>query len=61
MLELPTMSPMKDLEKLKKTGEHRFRRIRKDKELGEEIVFVMGADGKPERYIQNNNFLRRVK
>ncbi|MET0620737.1 MAG: serine hydrolase domain-containing protein, partial [Thermoanaerobaculia bacterium] len=34
MLELPTMSPMKDLEKLKKTGEHRFRRIRKDKELG---------------------------
>ena len=26
MLELPTMSPMKDLEKLRKTGEHRFRR-----------------------------------
>ena len=61
MLELPTMSPMKDLEKLRKTGEHRFRRIRKDKELGEEIVFVMGPDGTPERYTQNNNFLRRIR
>jgi CubicO group peptidase (beta-lactamase class C family) len=61
MLELPTMSPVKNLEKLRKTGEHRFRRIRKDGELGEEIVFVMGPDGKPVRYTQHNNFLRRIK
>ena len=52
---------MKDLEKLKKTGEHRFRRVRKDGELGEEIVFVMGPDGKPTRYTQHHNFLRRVR
>jgi CubicO group peptidase (beta-lactamase class C family) len=61
MLELPTMSPVKNLDKLKKTGEHRFRRIRKDGELGEEIVFVMGADGRPDRFIQHHNFLRRIK
>jgi CubicO group peptidase (beta-lactamase class C family) len=61
MLELPTMRPVKDLERLRKTGEDRFRRIRKDGTLGEEIVFVMGADGKPTRYTQHNNFLRRVK
>ena len=61
MLELPTMSPVKNLDKLRKTGEHRFRRVRKDGELGEEIVFVMGPDGKPERFTQHHNFLRRVK
>ena len=61
MLELPTMNPVKDLEKLKKTGEHRFRRVRKDGELGEEIVFVMGPDGRPTRVTQNHNFLRRVR
>jgi hypothetical protein len=61
MLELPTMNPVKNLERLKKTGENRYRRLRKDGTLGEEIVFVMGADGKPTRYTQHNNFLRRVK
>jgi len=61
MLDLPTMSPVKNLEKLRKTGEHRFRRIRKDGELGEEIVFVMGPDGKPVRYTQHHNFSRRVR
>ena len=30
---------------MKKTGENRFRRIRKDETLGEEIVFEMGPDG----------------
>ncbi len=59
MLELPTMNPVKNLERLKKTGENRFRRLRKDGTLGEEIVFVMGPDGKPARYTQHNNFLRR--
>ncbi len=61
MLELPTMSPAKTLERLKKTGEDRFRRVRKDGTLGEEIVFVMGTDGRPTRYTQHNNFLRRMK
>lgn len=60
-LELPTMDPMKNLDKLKKTGEDRFRVVRKDGDLAEEIVFVMGPDGKPERYTYNNNFLRRIR
>ena len=61
MLELPTMTPVKDLEKFKKTGEHRFRRIRKDESLGEEVVFEMGADGRPVRFVRHSNVLRRVK
>ena len=46
MFELPTMNPVKEMERFKKTGEHRFRRIRKDDSLGEEIVFEMGP-GRP--------------
>ena len=30
--------------KLKPSGEHRFRRIRDDGELGEEVVFELGAE-----------------
>ena len=61
LLELPTMNPLKNIEKFRKAGEHRFRRVRKDGELAEEIVFVMGPDGKPTRYTRDNNFLRRVR
>ena len=60
LLELPTMTPMKDLERFKKTGEHRFRRIRKDESLGEEVVFEMGADGRPVRFVRHSNVLRRM-
>ena len=41
---------MKDLIRMKKTGELTFRRIRKDETLGEEIVFEMGPDGKATRF-----------
>lgn len=61
LLELPTMNPVKNIEKFKKTGENRFRRVRKDGELSEELVFVMGPDGKPTQYTRDNNFLRRIK
>lgn len=61
MLELPTMTPVKDLEKFRKTGEHRFRRIRKDESLGEEVVFEMGADGRPVRFVRHSNLLRRIR
>ncbi len=61
LLELPTMTPMKDLERFKKTGENRFRRIRKDESLGEEVVFEMGADGRPVRFVRHSNVLRRVR
>jgi len=61
LLELPTMTPMKDLERFKKTGDNRFRRIRKDESLGEEVVFEMGADGRPVRFVRHSNVLRRVR
>jgi len=61
MLDLPTMEPVKELVKLKKTGEHTFRRIRKDESLGEEIVFEMSSDGRPTRYKHHSNYLPRVR
>ena len=61
MLELPTMEPVKELVKLKKTGEHTFRRIRKDESLGEEIVFEMGSDGRPTRLKHHSNYAPRVQ
>jgi len=47
--------------KLKKTGEHTFRRIRKDESLGEEIVFEMGSDGRPTRFTHHSNYAPRVR
>jgi CubicO group peptidase (beta-lactamase class C family) len=61
MFELPTMDPVKEMERFKKTGEHRFRRIRKDDSLGEEIVFEIGPDGRATRFTQHSNHYRRVR
>ena len=61
LLSLPTLDPVKNLTKLKKVGEHRFRRIRSDESLGEEIVFEMGRDGKAARFTRHNNYYPRVK
>jgi CubicO group peptidase (beta-lactamase class C family) len=61
MLSLPTMDPVKDLVKLKKTGENTFRRIRKDEKLGEEIVFDMGPDGRATRFTHQSNHFPRLR
>jgi CubicO group peptidase (beta-lactamase class C family) len=61
MLELPTMDPLENLVKLKQTGEHTFRRVRDDETLGEEIVFEMGADGRPTRMKRHSNYSPRVR
>lgn len=61
LLDLPTMNPLKDLVKLKKTGEHTFRRVRKDDALGEEIVFEMDPEGRPLRFKRHNNYYPRVQ
>lgn len=55
MLSLPTTDPMNALTKLRKVGEHTFRRVRKDGALGEPIVFEMGPDGRALRYVQHSN------
>ena len=61
MLDLPTDDPMKNLMKLKKTGEHTFRRLRTDETPGEEVVFEMDADGNVERFKRHGNFYLRLK
>lgn len=62
MLSLSTRSPAKGLSKLKKTGEHTFRRIRKDDEsLGETVVFEVDEDGAVTRFIQHSNWSLKVR
>jgi hypothetical protein len=61
VLSLPTMDPVRGLTKLKKTGEHAFRRIRKDEALGETLVFELGREGQAVRIIWNSNQYRRVR
>ncbi len=61
MLSLPSKNPMKDLIKMKKTGENTFRRIRKDDTLGEEIVFALGPDGKATRFTRHSNYSTRME
>jgi CubicO group peptidase (beta-lactamase class C family) len=59
MLPLPTEEPMTALSRLRKTGEHTFRRVRKDGALAEAIVFEVGADGKAAAYVQHSNRYQR--
>jgi CubicO group peptidase (beta-lactamase class C family) len=60
-LSLPTEDPMRALGKWRKTGEHTFRRIRSDGELGDVIRFEMGPDGKAVAYWQSSNRYVRSK
>ena len=55
MLSLPTQNPLLALTKLRKTGEHTFRRVRSDDTLGEAYVFRMGPDGKAIGLVVNSN------
>jgi CubicO group peptidase (beta-lactamase class C family) len=55
MLSLPNTDPVPAISKIKKVGEHTFRRIRKDESLGEPIIFELGPDGKAQRYIVHSN------
>jgi CubicO group peptidase (beta-lactamase class C family) len=61
MLGLPTSEPMEDLQKLKPSGEHRFRVVHKDETLGEEVLFEMGADGRAARFIHHSNVSPRIR
>jgi hypothetical protein len=60
-LGLPTMDPKRALTRLRKTGEHTFRRVRKDDALGEELVFEVGPEGKATRLEWHSNYYRRVR
>jgi CubicO group peptidase (beta-lactamase class C family) len=60
-VSLPTMEPIKEMDRLRRTGEHTFRRVRKDDALGETIVFELGPDGRATRYWQHSNAYPRLK
>jgi CubicO group peptidase (beta-lactamase class C family) len=59
MIELPSSRPMADLIKLRPIGEHRFRSIRDDGSLGEEVRFDVAADGTPVRVWRHSNYEER--
>jgi CubicO group peptidase (beta-lactamase class C family) len=61
MVGLPNNDPVGSLTKLRKTGEHTFRRIRRDDELAETVTFEMGPDGKAVRYVQHGNRYPRLR
>jgi CubicO group peptidase (beta-lactamase class C family) len=59
MIELPSSRPVADLIKLRPVGEHRFRSIRDDGSLGEEVRFELAADGTPVRVWRHSNYEER--
>jgi CubicO group peptidase (beta-lactamase class C family) len=62
MISLRTRNPKANLEKLKKVGDHTFRRVRDDDEsLGETVIFDVGDDGTATRFKQHSNWYVRVK
>ena len=62
MVSMPTDDPVAAIERLRKTGDHTFRRIRKeDESLGEEFAFEIGADGKATRFVRHSNPMARIR
>jgi hypothetical protein len=62
MLSLGTRNPGKGMQKLKKTGEHSFRRVRKDDEsLGETVTFEVNEEGAVTRVLQHSNWSVKVR
>ncbi len=60
LLPTPSERPMDALVKLKPAGEHRFRRLRDDGTLGEEIRFEVGPDGRATRLWRHSNWMARA-
>jgi hypothetical protein len=60
-VEVPTFEPVKEMDRLRKTGEHRFRRVRDDGSLGETVTFEIGPDGKATKLWWHSNPYPRMK
>jgi CubicO group peptidase (beta-lactamase class C family) len=61
-LWLGTRNPQANLTELKKTGEHTFRRVRKDDDsLGEEFFFEVDENGEVTRFRQHSNWEDKVR
>ena len=61
ILELPTETPRKSLEKLRHVNGDTFRRVRDDGELGETVVFELDAAGKVARAVRHGNAMEKVR
>jgi len=62
VLGLGTRNPKANLTELEKTGEHTFRRVRKDdKSLGEEFFFDVAEDGTVVRFKQHSNWETKIR
>jgi CubicO group peptidase (beta-lactamase class C family) len=59
-MQVPSATPVKSITKYRKVGEHTFREIREDGELGERMTFDLGADGRPVR-ARTNYLMRRLR
>jgi len=59
-VDLPSMNPVGEMDKLRKVGEHTFRRVRKDGELAETFTFEVGPTGRATRYKVHNNYYERL-
>lgn len=59
LIDLPSGRPASDLIRLRPVGEHRFRSIRDDGSLGEEVRFEVAADGTPVRVWRHSNYDER--
>jgi CubicO group peptidase (beta-lactamase class C family) len=63
ILDLGSRNPKQDLFKLKKTGEHEFRIIRKDDKevLGDELVFELNQEGTVLRFKRHSNWYSKLR
>ena len=61
LLSLPTDNPSGGLTRLRHIEGHVFRRIRRDGELGEAVVFELGPDGRVTRMVRNSQYAVRVR
>jgi len=62
IMGLRTRNPKEAIYELKKTGDHTFRRVRKDDEsLGEEFVFAVDESGNVTHFMSHSNWMTKVR
>lgn len=61
VVSLPSDAPVRSITKLRKAGEHTFRRVRADGKLAEAWTFTLGSDGRATQYTMNYNVNPRVR
>lgn len=57
VLGLPSTNPNESMTVIPHVSGDTFRRVRSDKTLGEEILFVRDASGKVTKYLQHSNYV----